>query len=820
MKKLTPILIAFIALIGLCSAVSAWQIETIDTISPGQNADQNLALDAAGNPHICYLSSDYDLRYAYKDSSGWHIETVDKVEGDMVGRSNSIIIDSTGNPHISYIDNINGLKYAHKDSSGWHVEEIDSFESNEDTWTTIDLDSLNNPHIAYSHYDMKYASKDPDGQWHTEYILCPDYDPLGDYNCPYMGEGRYPSLKLDSKDYPHICYNVGWSGNSADGDIIHVYKDETGWHNEYALQGGDFREKSLAIDAFDNLHVTYYDRSLQILGYMFKNSSGWYSLPNDVDPGAIPGVISGEPFVVDYNDGFPVGFFNSLALDNSGNPYTSYFLGYPYNDLKYAFLDSSGWHREVIASEGYVGVDVSIALDSSDNPHISYVSSADPMAITADLKYATLAELIAPPVANFTANITSGIAPINVQFNDTSTNSPTSWNWNFGDIGPENTSTLKNPVHTYSLPGSYTVSLNVTNSAGSNTTVKTDYVIITQANYAPVLDLIGNKTGNEGSTLVFKISATDSDGDILTYSASSLPIGSTFDPTTQIFTWNIGYSNAGTYTNVHFEVTDGKGSDSENITISVNNINQAPILRDIAAPVDPIMLGNSATISTAFSDLDIDDTHKAVCYWGDNSQLEQCTIQEASGSGTISCSHTYTSPGVYAIKLELEDNYGLNDTKEFSYIVIYDPAGGFITGGGWIMSPSGAYIPDPSSMGKATFGFVSKYEKGAKVPTGQTEFQFKTGNMNFKSTSYEWLVVAGPKAQYKGVGNINGDGAYGFMLTAIDGAINGGSGSDKFRIKIWDNATEGIVYDNKFNAPDTSDPTTELGGGSIVIHAK
>jgi hypothetical protein len=92
--------------------------------------------------------------------------------------------------------------------------------------------------------------------------------------------------------------------------------------------------------------------------------------------------------------------------------------------------------------------------------------------------------------------------------------------------------------------------------------------------------------------------------------------------------------------------------------------------------------------------------------------------------------------------------------------------------------------------------------------------------MNFKSTSYEWLVVAGPKAQYKGVGNINGDGAYGFMLTAIDGAINGGSGSDKFRIKIWDNATEGIVYDNKFNAPDTSDPTTELGGGSIVIHAK
>ena len=61
--------------------------------------------------------------------------------------------------------------------------------------------------------------------------------------------------------------------------------------------------------------------------------------------------------------------------------------------------------------------------------------------------------------------------------------------------------------------------------------------------------------------------------------------------------------------------------------------------------------------------------------------------------------------------------------------------------------------------------------------------------MNFHSTSYEWLVVAGARAQYKGEGTINGSGNYGFMLTAIDGQINGGGGVDKFRIKIWDKAT-------------------------------
>ena len=76
-------------------------------------------------------------------------------------------------------------------------------------------------------------------------------------------------------------------------------------------------------------------------------------------------------------------------------------------------------------------------------------------------------------------------------------------------------------------------------------------------------------------------------------------------------------------------------------------------------------------------------------------------------------------------------------------VVVYDPEGGFVTGGGWVDSPQGAYVPDPSLTGKATFGFVSKYKKGASVPTGQTEFQFKAGDLNFHSTSYDWPLVTG-----------------------------------------------------------------------------
>ena len=133
-----------------------------------------------------------------------------------------------------------------------------------------------------------------------------------------------------------------------------------------------------------------------------------------------------------------------------------------------------------------------------------------------------------------------------------------------------------------------------------------------------------------------------------------------------------------------------------------------------------------------------------------------------------------------------------------------------------------AHIPTTQRLtGKANFGFVAKYKKGANVPTGNTEFQFKAGDLNFHSETYQWLVVAGAKAKYKGSGTINGEGNYKFMLTAIDGQINGGGGADKFRIKIWWEEADGtahMVYDNQMGDSEDSNPTTVIEGGSIVIH--
>ena len=156
------------------------------------------------------------------------------------------------------------------------------------------------------------------------------------------------------------------------------------------------------------------------------------------------------------------------------------------------------------------------------------------------------------------------------------------------------------------------------------------------------------------------------------------------------------------------------------------------------------------------------------------------------------------------------------DSATYRYVVVYDPDGGFVTGGGWIDSPAGAYTPDPELTGRANFGFVAKYKKGQITPDGNTNFQFQAAGLHFESTAYDWLVITGgERAKYKGVGTINGEGDYGFMLTATDS-----DDGDTFRIKIWDIDTGDVIYDNWSIDGDDSYDGTALGGGSIVVHTK
>jgi len=204
--------------------------------------------------------------------------------------------------------------------------------------------------------------------------------------------------------------------------------------------------------------------------------------------------------------------------------------------------------------------------------------------------------------------------------------------------------------------------------------------------------------------------------------------------------------------------------------------------------------------------------------WDDNGVT---TVGVHTVGALYTSSHTFTQAGVYTVTTTVANS--VFPASDSVMIVIYDPSAGFVTGGGTIASGAGAYTADPSLSGLASFGFVSKYKKGANVPDGDTEFNFHVANFNFHSTAYQWLVVAGAKAQYKGTGTVNGTGNYGFLLSAVDGQVNGGGGFDKFRIKIWDiNNGDAVVYDNNLGASEDIDSANPqmIRSGTIVIHSK
>ncbi|HET9326019.1 MAG TPA: immunoglobulin-like domain-containing protein [Candidatus Eisenbacteria bacterium] len=273
----------------------------------------------------------------------------------------------------------------------------------------------------------------------------------------------------------------------------------------------------------------------------------------------------------------------------------------------------------------------------------------------------------------------------------------------------------------------------------------------------------------------------------------------------------------GSATSVTVTATDAAGN-TATCSFDVQVVNPAPVVT-ISSPASGSVfpVGSPVSFNGTFTD-NAGDTHAA--QWVLDGKTLPGVVDESAGSASLT--YAFPNAGVYAVTLIVMDQCGGSGTATevaglTAMVVVYDPTAGFVTGGGWIQSPAGAYRPDTTMVGKANFGFVSKYKKGQTTPSGETEFQFKAGNLNFHSHGYEWLVVAGSKAQFKGWGSVNGTADYGFLLTALDGQVLNDKAVDKFRIKIWKLADGVIVYDNQFGAADSSGPSTALGGGSIQI---
>lgn len=255
------------------------------------------------------------------------------------------------------------------------------------------------------------------------------------------------------------------------------------------------------------------------------------------------------------------------------------------------------------------------------------------------------------------------------------------------------------------------------------------------------------------------------------------------------------------------------------LTVTSIASNDPPTVQVVTPTQGSLFAANAGAVALTanLADPNPGDTHTCAIDWGNGGAPTAGTVVEAAGAGTCTGSQALT-PGVYNVTVTVGD--GEFTASSTVGIVVYDPSGGFVTGGGWIQSPAGAFTLNPAISGRANFGFVSKYQPGANKPTGQTEFQFQVANLNFHSSSYDWLVVAGAKAQYKGSGTINREGDYGFMLTATDGQGLGGGEPDRFRMKIWNKATGVVVYDNQIGEADDSAAKLAISGGNILVHRK
>lgn len=178
--------------------------------------------------------------------------------------------------------------------------------------------------------------------------------------------------------------------------------------------------------------------------------------------------------------------------------------------------------------------------------------------------------------------------------------------------------------------------------------------VLSGSNHPPVLAAIGNKSAGENQTLSFTVSATDVDGNPLTYSVSGLPAGATF--TNRVFTWTPGFSQAGSHS-VTFTVSDGQAEDSETIAITVANVNRPPVLASIGGKqVDENF---SLSFSTSASDPD-----------GDSVTYSATSLPAGASftGGVFTWIPSFTQAGSHSVTFVASDG-NLTDTEQVTITV-------------------------------------------------------------------------------------------------------------------------------------------------------
>lgn len=286
----------------------------------------------------------------------------------------------------------------------------------------------------------------------------------------------------------------------------------------------------------------------------------------------------------------------------------------------------------------------------------------------------------AVPMVDFDASPTGGSAPLNVQFTDRSmpgTSAITSWFWEFGD---GTTSSAQNPLHIYSAPGSYTVSLTARNDAGEATRTRADLITVTQRPAAAF-----SAAPREGAAPL-AVSFLDES------LSGSAPI--------EEWLWDFGDGTSSSERNpIHEFAASGAYDVSLTVTSAAGTsavlreryiVAQARPAADFSASVRQ----GEAPLTVEFQDLSTP---------GDSPITgRQWSFGDGAFSGDARPAHTYTAPGIYTVSLRVESAVGSGFKAEPDYIVVTaPPASSFTATPQTGQTPLSVSFTDTSSPGSS-----------------------------------------------------------------------------------------------------------------------
>ena len=228
----------------------------------------------------------------------------------------------------------------------------------------------------------------------------------------------------------------------------------------------------------------------------------------------------------------------------------------------------------------------------------------------------------------------------------------------------------------------------------------------------------------------------------------------------------------------------------------------SPTLGPIIPSAVVVPINTSVSATATLTDAGSLGGHTKTWDWGDGTTSTGSIPAGATGTASVSGSHTYTAAGVHTVMLTVTDPSGQATERSFLYVVSYDPNGPFATGGGSIVpggssSDGGDLLPGIDGTSKANFGFVVKYKNGSStVPSGNMTFNYSVGDFQLSSAAFDYLVVTNQNlAKFTGLATIkDAAGLYPFKVEARDAGSNG----DRFTIKIWapgdDPANDEAIY--------------------------